>query len=101
MQAQNLLEQEENEFLHASVNQMLEVLNRAVGHPCHACLVMNCADALINAYDNIAQCVALSLCIQNGDITQLQVQLDKVQAFSADVEQVCESHLMYNVRHMI
>ena len=98
MQAQTLLEQEENDFLHDSVNQMLELLNRAVGHPRHGRLVVNRADALINAYDDLAQCVAISLRIQNGDITRLRAQLDEVRAFSADAEQVCEILLMYNVR---
>jgi len=97
MQAQNLLEQEEYEFLHANINRMLEVLNAAVGHPRHARLVANRADVLINAYEDITRRVGISLRIQNGDVTRLRAQLDEVCAFAADAERVRENHLLYNV----
>jgi hypothetical protein len=80
---------------------MLELLNAAVVHPRHPRLVVNRADALINAYEDIAQRVGLSLRIQNGDVTRLRAQLDEVRAFSLDAQRVREIHIMYNVRHMI
>ena len=54
---------------------------------------MDIAQNLVNVYEALGLRVQETLHIQHGDVTCLQAQIDKVQAFAADAGRVCLTSL--------